>query len=72
MRGIELYLKAPINKSRILFRAVNVNSSLIIMSCKRGAIRWIAPLCYIALYFLGGLPFSAASLSARHLRSKYL
>ena len=29
-------------------------------------------LCYTALYFLGGSPFSAASLSARHLRSKYL
>lgn len=39
---------------------------------KKEAIRWIAPLCYTALYFLGGSPFSAASLSARHLRSKYL
>lgn len=33
---------------------------------------WIAPLCYTALYFLGASPFSAASLSERHLRSKYL
>ena len=35
-------------------------------------ISWIAPLCYTALYFLGDSPFSAASLSVRHLRSKYL
>ena len=39
---------------------------------KKEAIRWIAPLCYTALYFLGDSPFSVASLSARHLRSKYL
>lgn len=69
---IKLYMKALINKRQRLFRFVNLSGFVIIMQCKRGAIRWIAPLCYTALYFLGDSPFSAASLSARHLRSKYL
>lgn len=72
MGDIELYLKVLIDRVNCLLGAVNVSGSIIIMSCKRGAIRWIAPLCYTALYFLGGSPFLAASLSARYLRSKYL
>lgn len=56
MENIELYLKVLINRVNCLLGAVNVSGSIIIMSCKRGAIRWIAPLCYTALYFLGGSP----------------